>query len=163
MSSRRYRSSAQAFQGSSVMPDSIKGVTDSFAPQELSSTKSTLKNVAGTLSKWVPLLCAGTAFGIGIIALKEIKNVRKELIMAKKEQLTKVPDKDLVQRIENMDQQLRKITEYLSNQSKPKTSPKIIPQAVKKDLNKVNIVNEDEDDEEEEVEIEIEVTDDEKE
>ena len=29
-----------------------------------------------TISKWVPLICAGSAIGIGIFALKEIKNVK---------------------------------------------------------------------------------------
>ena len=34
-------------------------------------------------SKWIPLICAGAAVGVGIIALKEIKNIRKELILVK--------------------------------------------------------------------------------
>ena len=39
------------------------------------------------LAKWIPLICAGAAVGVSIMALKEIKNVRKDLILLKKEQM----------------------------------------------------------------------------
>jgi hypothetical protein len=143
----------------------------------------TVKTTANVLSKWVPLICAGTAVAVSIIAIKEIKNVRKEVMLMKKEQLTAVSNttnKTLTEKIERMDEQLKKITEYLTNQSKLKTetkpskkSEKVINQAVKPKAQKVNIINEEpentheepdeESEEEEEVEIEIEVTDDEKE
>ena len=139
----------------------------------------TVKTTANVLSKWVPLICAGTAVAVSIIAIKEIKNVRKEVMLMKKEQLTAVsntPNKTLTEKIERMDEQLKKITEYLTNQSKLKTETKpskkqpekIINHAVKSKAQKVNIINEDspeseEPDSESEEEVEIEVTDDEKE
>ena len=143
----------------------------------------TVKTTANVLSKWVPLICAGTAVAVSIIAIKEIKNVRKEVMLMKKEQLTAVSNttnKTLTEKIERMDEQLKKITEYLTNQNKLKTETKpskkqpekIINHAVKSKAQKVNIINEDspdpeepdeESESEEEVEIEIEVTDDEKE
>ena len=40
---------------------------------------SKTSNIMNTVSKWVPLICAAAAVGVSVIALKEIKNVRKEL------------------------------------------------------------------------------------
>jgi hypothetical protein len=136
----------------------------------------TVKNTANVLAKWVPLICAGTAVGVSIIALKEIKNVRKEVLLMKKEQLVSVNNTELTEKIERMDEQLRRITEYLTNQNKMKPEiprkqknskkksdqdEKIINQVLPKKMDKVNIINDDPDEEDNEVEIEIEVTDDE--
>ena len=89
-------------------------------------------------SKWIPLICAGAAVGVGIIALKEIKNIRKELILVK----TDIPKPQPLQqdpRFEIMDTQLKKITEYLKNNQ----SSGIIKNAVKKsNFKKVKIINE---------------------
>ena len=80
-----------------------------------------------SFSKWVPLICAGAAVGVSVLALKEIKNVRKELMNMKKEQIGPVTDSapmdpELAKKIELMDEQLRKITQYLANQNKVKQS-----------------------------------------
>jgi len=170
MSSKRFKMNSSAFS----MPE-VATITPN-TPQK--GVAETVKNTASIISKWVPLICAGTAVAVSIIAIKEIKNVRKEVMAMKKEQLTAVtnsPTKTLTEKIERMDEQLKRITEYLTNQNKLKTdtkpsqkSEKIIKQAVKKKAEKVNIINEDspdseESDSEEEVEIEVEVTDDEKE
>jgi len=168
MSSKRFKMSNSSF--------SVPEVPSVSPPQK--NISETVKTTAGVLSKWVPLICAGTAVAVSIIAIKEIKNVRKEVMLMKKEQLTVVTNsstKTLTEKIERMDEQLKKITEYLTNQSKMKTetknntkSEKIINQAVKKKAEKINIINEDspeseEPDSESEEEVEIEVTDDEKE
>ena len=112
-------------------------------------------------SRWIPLICAGAAAGVSIIALKEIKNVRKELINLKKEQTSAPgqsgPSAELTQKIELMDEQLRKITQYLANQSKQREQ---VVKSVVQPKEKVNIINEPVAEEEEEVEYE-EVTDDE--
>ena len=139
----------------------------------------TVKSTANMLAKWVPLICAGTAVGVSIIALKEIKNVRKEVLLMKKEQLVSVNNTELTEKMERMDQQLRRITEYLTNQNKMKPEnttnqrkqknsrkksdedEKIINQVLHKKMDKVNIINDEPDEEDAEVEIEIEVTDDE--
>ena len=189
MSSKRFKMSNSSFgvPGGSVGSggsggSSVPEVSTVATPSK--NIAETVKTTASVLSKWVPLICAGTAIAVSIIAIKEIKNVRKEVMLMKKEQLTVVsnsPTKTLTEKIERMDEQLKKITEYLTNQSKLKTETKpskkqpekIINQALRKNAQKVNIINEepeitaeepDEDSEsEEEVEIEIEVTDDEKE
>jgi hypothetical protein len=112
-----------------------------------------------SFAKWVPLICAGAAVGVSVLALKEIKNVRKELINLKKEQTSAPgasgPSAELTQKIELMDEQLRKITQYLANQNKQREQ---VVKAVVPPKEKVNIINETSP--EEEVEYE-EVTDDE--
>jgi len=136
------------------------GVVETAAPPAVPGLSS--------FSKWVPLICAGAAVGVSVLALKEIKNVRKELMNMKKEQIAPVtnsvgPDPELTKKIELMDQQLRKITQYLSNQNKPKAEvdQPVVKKVVKPET--INIINKEpvvQAEEEEEVEYE-EVTDDE--
>ena len=138
-------------------------------PEPLTSSVSSSSSSMSVFAKWVPLICAGAAVGVSVIALKEIKNTRRELIMLKKEQISgtsSAGNKELTKKIELMDEQLRKITEYLANQNKPQNKPNkkspIIKEAFKTKLDNVKIinsvVNEDSDEEEE---VEVEVTDDE--
>jgi len=91
--------------------------------------------MASNMAKWVPLICAGAAFGVSIIALKEIKNVRKELINLKKPTV----DSGLDKRIQTMDDQLTKITEYLKNNQSNGIIKKVPLPLPKK---KVTIINE---------------------
>lgn len=111
--------------------------------------------------KWLPLLCAGAAAGISIIALKEIKNVKNEIIALK----AKGPDNsDLSKKMESFDVQLKTITDYLKSKNErnfiPKVSGEVIKNVVKENIvkiiNEVEIKVEPEDEYEE-----IEVTDDE--
>ena len=106
--------------------------------------------------KWLPLLCAGAAAGISIIALKEIKNVKAEIIALK----VKGPDSDLGKKIENFEVQLKTITDYLKTKNEshfiPKASGETIKAVVKENI--VKIINDVEVEDEYE---EIEVTDDE--
>jgi hypothetical protein len=133
---------------------------------------SEIKTATSILSKWVPLICAGAAVGVSVMALKEIKNVRKELIMLKKEGNSSKSGKDeLATKMELMDEQLRKITAYLANQNKSnsktnsKTKSTIIKEAVKNKLDNVKIINSEDAENEgsDEEEVEVEVTDDEEE
>jgi len=117
MSSKRFKMSNSSF--------GVPEVATVATPSK--NIAETVKTTASVLSKWVPLICAGTAVAVSIIAIKEIKNVRKEVMLMKKEQLTAVsntPNKTLTEKIERMDEQLKKITEYLTNQSKLKTETK---------------------------------------
>jgi hypothetical protein len=111
------------------------------------------------LIKWLPLLCAGAAAGISIIALKEIKNVKNEIIALK----VKGPDSDLGKKIEGFETQLKTITEYLKSKNEPNFIPKASGETIKavvKEQPVVKIINEVELEPEDEYE-EIEVTDDE--
>ena len=134
-------------------------------PTPVSSIGGTeIKTATSMLSKWVPLICAGAAVGVSVMALKEIKNVRKELIMLKKEQnssSSKSGKDDLTAKIELMDEQLRKITAYLANQNDNKSKSTIIKEAVKSKLDNIKIINAEEADDDDEEEVEVEVTDDE--
>ena len=122
-------------------------------------------SVLSAVSKWVPLFCATAAVGVGIIALKEIKNVRKELIILKKEQVVKqatIPE-TLTKKIEKLDEQVNRLTTYLE-QKKPQKPKKpvqenvVLKNVVQEQPQPVNIINGA--DEYEEYE-EVEVTDDE--
>jgi hypothetical protein len=105
-------------------------------------------NAMSSLTKWVPLICAGAAVGVSIIALKELKNVRKEMLL----KIQPPPQNDdLIKRIQAMDEQLMKITQYLKNN--PKTGT-VVKNAKKIPKEPVKIINE----ESEEYE-EVEVTD----
>jgi hypothetical protein len=91
------------------MPSSISpGVSTSIEPMPN-------KNMLETISKWVPLICAGSAIGISLFALKEIKNTRRELVNLKKEQYTAPNNDKLEKKMELLEKQLNKITEFLKN------------------------------------------------
>ena len=117
-------------------------------------------------AKWIPLICAGAAIGVSVIALKEIHNTRKELMNLKKEQLVPTGNGNeiLGKKMELMESQLGKITEYLRNSQRPMGPPppvrreEIIKKAVSPQPEEVIIINEQPDQDEYE---EIEVTDDE--
>ena len=125
-------------------------------------------NVMTTVAKWVPLICAGAAIGVSIIALKEIQNVKKELILAKRQH---GPDEELAKRLEIMEFQLKKLSDFImvpKNINKhvtPKKHPKnILDEVIKNAMNppqtEVKIINENEKYDPTEYE-EVEVTDDE--
>jgi len=90
---------------------SFSKVSTSTTPQPVTTEKSMLSGI----TRWAPLLLAGAAVGVSVIAIKEIKNVRKELNVMKKAD----NNTELIKRMELMDQQLMKISEFLANQTKP--------------------------------------------
>jgi len=123
-------------------------------------------NVMNTVAKWVPLMCAGAAIGVSIIALKEIQNVRKELTLKKN-----VPDEELAKRLEIMELQLKKLSDFIMvpRNTTPKNVPKksskvkvnVLDEVIKNAMNpqtEMKIINEQYDPTEYE---EVEVTDDE--
>ena len=110
------------------------------------------------LVKWVQFICAGAALGVGIVALREMKNIQSEIAVIKRENNT--------QKLEKIEEQIFYITNYINEkrnkkqniQKKPEIKPETQPPVVQKDLNviqqEINIINEDEYEE-------VEVTDDE--
>jgi hypothetical protein len=138
------------------------------------------KNMLESIVKWVPLLCAGSAIGISLFALKEIKNTRRELVNLKKEQYTAPNNDKLEKKMELLEKQLNKITEFLKNTQQqqrysnvphqgppvpppPSAKPKQKdPKVVKVDIvpEQVKIINEEQLEDPDEYE-EVEVTDDE--
>jgi len=132
---------------------------------KMSMPKSTIvdsptKTTIGTLSKWIPLLCAGAAAGVSIIALKEIKNVRKELIILKKDQGSKSVNDEMNKRMQVMEDQLKILTDFITK-DKVEKQPEIVKNVVKESNVPIKIINKEDkiinNDEYEE----IEVTDDE--
>ena len=121
---------------------------------------SPTKTTIGTLSKWIPLLCAGAAAGVSIIALKEIKNVRKELIILKKDQGSKSINDEMNKRMKTMEDQLKLLTDFITK-DKVEKQPEIVKNVVKESNVPIKIINKEDkiinNDEYEE----IEVTDDE--
>ena len=93
--------------------------------------KEESSTIISTVYKYSPLIFATIAVGVGIIALKEIKNVRKELNTFKKEQASLKPQSDpsLIKKLEAMDEQIKKISKYLSSieKSKSKSIKKELP------------------------------------
>jgi hypothetical protein len=125
----------------------------SFKVPEI-ETATVTKTTVSTLSKWIPLVCAGAAAGVSIIALKEIKNVRRELITLKKEQAKPVND-ELSKRMQAMEDQLKILSEFIKNkESVSKESVNVIRNAVKPSGEDIKIINGEEYEE-------VEVTDDE--
>ena len=107
-----------------------------------------------SISKWIPLMCAGAAAGISIVALQEMKNVRKELIAIKRENGL---NEELSKRMENMEQQLKLLADFVQNKDKVAKESKIVRNAVDSDATteqNVRIINDEEYEE-------VEVTDDE--
>ena len=117
-----------------------------FKTPEIETEITSLSN----LSKWIPLLCAGAAAGISIIALKEIKNIRSELVTIKS---TKNGNGDLDKRMLMMEEQFKILTDFIKNKESVNKKSEIIKNAVRESEN-VNIINSDEYEE-------VEVTDDE--
>jgi len=109
-----------------------------------------------SVSKWIPLICAGAAAGVSIIALQEIKKVRKELVIIKKEQCSSGVSDEVNKRMENIENQMKILTDYLKPQEKKvvKETTKEVMKEVIKEEPTIRIINNEEYEE-------IEVTDDE--
>ena len=119
-------------------------------------TETAAKTTVSTLSKWIPLICAGAAAGVSIIALKEIKNVRRELITIKKEQAKpQAVNDELSKRMQAMEEQLKILSEFIKNKEHLSKEDTIIRNAVNPQTETVNVINGEEEYEE------VEVTDDE--
>ena len=125
------------------------------------------------LAKWTPLICAGAAVCVSIIALKEIKNVRRELKKVESPQKQTELYEKMLTRIEAMDKQIIKMDQYLLSKSKEKggkekggkeRSKEELVKNVVPVVENINIINKPlKDDEVEYVYEEVEVTDDEEE
>jgi len=110
------------------------------------------------VTKLLPFIFAGTAVGVSVLALKELKKIKNEMGVLKTQQsVTTKTDPEISKKMESFEIQLKKINEFLMNNNAK--NPKIIKSVLKTEMpSQVNIINEDEGDEEYE---EVEVTDDE--
>jgi hypothetical protein len=102
------------------------------------------------VSKWLPFICAGAAAGISIVALQEIKAMRKELVAVK----AQAPQpNDFDKRMDTMERQLKMLADFVENKQKITKESEVIRNVVAEPDN-VRIINDEEYEE-------IEVTDDE--
>ena len=97
-----------------------------------------------TLTKWMPLACAGAALGLGIIAIKEMRSMKAQVIEIKK---NNSPSSDLTQRMEAMDLQIRKISGFLAAQQQSRDGSAGPPKPVDKKPVK-RVINDNKSDEE---------------
>jgi hypothetical protein len=70
-----------------------------------------------TFVKWIPLICAGAAAGISIVALQEIRKLRKEIMIIKKEPAVSEANELLSKRMESMESQLKCLTDFIKNRN----------------------------------------------
>ena len=95
---------------------------------------------SSAVTKWLPFICAGAAVGVSILALKELKKIKSEMVVVKNQQPIVKSDPTLNLKMDQLEDQLKKINEYLMNNN-PK-NPKIIRNAVPDLLKEVKIINE---------------------
>jgi len=117
-----------------------------------------IEKVGSNITKWVPFICAGAAVGVSILALRELKKIKKEMETLKNQKTVTVTDPAISKKMEQLEEQLKMINQYLMNNNSK--NPKIIKNAVKTEIpDTIKIINEQPEDN---VEYEVvEVTDDE--
>ena len=91
-------------------------------------------NLMSTFTKWAPLICAGSAIGLSIFVLSEMKKTKSELILIKKQD----SDPMLYKKMELMEKQLKTITEYLKNNNSKNVVKNIVPEELPKEINIIN-------------------------
>ena len=112
------------------------------------------------VTKLLPFICAGTAVGISVLALKELKKIKNEMVVLKNQQTSVKSDPEISKKMDRFEIELKKINEFLMNNN-PK-NPKIIKSVLKTEIpENVNIINEEPQEPEETEYEEVEVTDDE--
>ena len=120
-----------------------------------------LTNKGSVITKFLPFICAGTAVGVSVLALKELKKIKTEMVVLKNQQTHSSADPELSKKMDRFELELKKINEFLMNNNGK--NPKIIKNILKSQEippKNVKIINEPEEEEEVEYE-EVEVTDDE--
>ena len=120
----------------------------SSATKTFSQAKPTSKitQTGSMVNKLIPFICAGAAVGVSVLALKELKKVKNEMLLVKNKQST-VPtnvvktDPELVKKMDQFELEFKKINEYLMNNN-PK-NPKIIKNVLKTEpIKEIKIINE---------------------
>ena len=70
-----------------------------------------------TFIKWIPLICAGAAASVSIVALQEIRKLRKEIMIIKNEPAVSEANELLSKRMESMESQLKCLTDFIKNRN----------------------------------------------
>ena len=103
-----------------------------------------------TITKFLPFICAGAAVGVSILALKELKKIKAEMVLVKTQQNNiqskAVTDPVLSKKLEQLEDQLKRVNLFLANQSSQRSNAsggKIIKNVLNSGIPKeVKIINE---------------------
>ena len=121
-----------------------------FAKSATPDMEQVITSPPSVVSKWLPFICAGAAAGISIVALQEIKAMRKELVAVK----AQAPQpNDFDKRMDTMERQLKMLADFVENKQKITKESDVIRNVVTETDN-LRIINDEEYEE-------VEVTDDE--
>ena len=82
----------------------------------VNNVNDAVKKGTSSVTKWLPFICAGTAVGVSILALKELKKIKNEMTVVKNQQVNTTVKSDplLNKKMEQLEEQLKKIQEELT-------------------------------------------------
>jgi len=123
-----------------------------FVKTPLPDMEQATASSSSIVVRWLPFICAGAAAGISIVALQELKAMRKELVAVK----THAPQPNVFnKRMDTMERQLKMLADFVENKQKITKESEVIKNVVEEKENaNVRIINDEEYEE-------VEVTDDE--
>jgi len=133
---------------SKYVPPAMKSANIGKIASDTVTTK--VKSSASSITKFLPFICAGAAVGVSILALKELKKFKLEMVAIKKQQIAsttvKQPQQENNKKIEQLEDQLKRINLYLATSTLEKKSknapPTIIKNVMKPEIPKeVKIIN----------------------
>ena len=130
-----------------------------YVPPPMKPKVPEIVSKSSSITKFLPFLCAGAAVGVSILALKELKKFKAEIVLVKNQQQSVKTDPVLTKKLELLEDQLKRINLFLANKNSPRNG--VMKNVLKTEIPKeVKIINEPEENVEYE---EVEVTDEEEE
>ena len=130
-----------------------------YVPPPMKPKVPEIVSKSSSITKFLPFLCAGAAVGVSILALKELKKFKAEIVLVKNQQQSVKTDPVLTKKLELLEDQLKRINLFLANKNSPRNG--VMKNVLKTEIPKeVKIINEPEENVEYE---EVEVTEEEEE
>jgi len=124
------------------MPKKVPRVVENIIPEP---DMEMLAEGTEMLLKWAPLICAGIALGVSVLALNELRSMKEDVVSIKKE---KTDLTDIHKKMDTTDAQMKKMNEYLSKRDKNPVIKSMVPPEIP---DNVNVINQEEEYEEVEV------------
>jgi hypothetical protein len=132
-----------------------------YVPPAMKPKVPEIVSKSSSITKFLPFLCAGAAVGVSILALKELKKFKAEIVLVKNQQQSVKTDPVLTKKLELLEDQLKRINLFLANKNSPRNG--VMKNVLKTEIPKeVKIINDTETPQDVEYE-EVEVTDEEEE
>ena len=130
-----------------------------YVPPPMKPKVPEIVSKSSSITKLLPFIFAGAAVGVSILALKELKKFKAEIVLVKNQQQSVKTDPVLTKKLELLEDQLKRINLFLANKNSPRNG--VMKNVLKTEIPKeVKIINEPEENVEYE---EVEVTDEEEE